>query len=223
MEWNDSWDAFKSDIHEPKWEIIKEKIGEDYYPQCEKTIFRFMECNIYNLKVVILGQEPYNDNATGRAFEVKNITNWLDTTKHRSIQNIFKAIDLNESHSNNKINIKLLRNKYKNSDKLITVEKWFDKIEQEGVLFLNTSLTVEKGIKKSHLKYWETYVSELLRFLNDKNHFIVWVACGKIAEKMLVNYMGFSNVIVSPHPMLNKFVDENPFSKIKNVDWSIMK
>lgn len=96
MENHKSWNKFMK-THEEEWGKIKRKLGDDYYPDEERKIFRFLGQNLNNVKLVVFGKEPYNKDATGRAFEVANVNGWLDKTKHTSLQNIFKALYYNKT------------------------------------------------------------------------------------------------------------------------------
>ena len=211
-------------------DILKEEMGKEYF----KTLIEFIKLEyktkvifpkqheIFNafrytpyedIKVVILGQDPYHgDNqAEGLSFSVSNTV-----SKPPSLQNIFK-----ERESD--INIKFPIN-----NSLIPWAK-------NGVLLLNSVLTVERKKPASHKdKGWEIFTDEIIKKINEKNTpvvFILWGAFAKNKKKFITNSIHY--VIESAHPSpfsaYNGFFGSKPFSKtneflIKNkidpIDWN---
>ena len=136
-------------------------LGKKIYPP-EKEIFKAFELTApENTKVVILGQDPYHNfnQANGLCFSV-NEKQLLPP----SLKNIFKELEDDLGIKN-----------YKHGD----LSSW----AKQGVLLMNTSLTVEKGKPGSHLKFgWEQLTDQVIRSFNKKMK-IVFVLWGKSAAK----------------------------------------
>ena len=196
---------------------LKNFIDNEYQNhQCfpPKDLILYSLNNLNNTKVVIIGQDPYhNDNqAHGLAFST------LDTTIPPSLKNIFKELknDLNieiPSHGN--------------------LTKWHN----QGVLLLNTILTVRKNQPLSHKnKGWEQYTNNIISELsNTKNNlvFILWGANAHKTEKLIDTNKHL--ILKSGHPSplsanQGKWFNNKHFSKtnqylienmITPIDWSI--
>ena len=142
---------------------LKEELisGKTIYPP-EKEIFKAFELTApKNTKVVILGQDPYHsfNQANGLCFSV-NEKQHLPP----SLTNIFKELEDDLGIKN-----------YEHGD----LTSW----AKQGVLLMNTSLTVEKGKPGSHLKFgWEQLTDQVIRSFNKKKK-IVFMLWGKSAAK----------------------------------------
>lgn len=206
------------DLIQTDWQdILHDELQTDYVKNLElflekeyqsKTIFPDKQ-NIFSAlnytpfsetKVVILGQDPYHgDNqAHGLSFSV------LPGTKiPPSLVNIFK-----ELADDCKINTP-------SSGYLVPWAK-------QGVLLLNTVLTVERGKAHSHKnKGWENFTNCIIKSLNKKENPIILVLWGKPAQqkKQLIDHTKHI-IIESPHPSplsaYRGFFGSKPFSKINN-------
>lgn len=166
-------------------QIIKDKLIEyvnlkkTIYPPAE-NIFRALELTSFdNLKVVIIGQDPYHgpNQADGLAFSVSS------TPKiPPSLLNILKeiSIDLNESFN------------------------YFGDLSfwaKQGVLLLNSSLTVEKGKPKSHADIgWQEFTNTIIQAADKKNS-IVFLLWGADAQQKQIFLNNKKNLVLSaPHP-----------------------
>lgn len=197
------------------WDIIlKDEYNQDYFKKmmaflvneykskmifpCKNEIFRaFMLTPYKDVKVVILGQDPYHGDgqAEGLSFSVKD-----GVRKPPSLQNIFKELksDLNIEPPD--------------SGSLV---KWCD----EGVLLLNSILTVERDKAASHSKIgWEIFTDRVIKCINEKNTpvvFILWGGFARSKKKYITNKIHY--VIESAHPSplsaYNGFYGSKPFSK----------
>ena len=142
---------------------LKEELisGKTIYPP-KKEIFKAFELTApENTKVIILGQDPYHNfnQANGLCFSV-NEKQLLPP----SLKNIFKELEDDLGIEN-----------YKHGD----LSSW----AKQGVLLMNTSLTVEKGKPGSHLKFgWEQLTDQVIRSFNKKKK-IVFMLWGKSAAK----------------------------------------
>jgi uracil-DNA glycosylase len=155
--------------------------GKQIYPDPSKVWRAFQECPLDKLRVILLFQDPYFDKpnqATGLAVECGvNISPSYD-----QILDAFQ--DCYPTHFNGDIM----------SGKL---DGW----AKQGVLLLNTALTVEAGKPNSHKQYWEKFSKKLLTELVGENPNIVIVAFGKQAEEYLKHpLIDDENVIKIVHP-----------------------
>ena len=143
------------------------KSGKTIYPP-KKEIFKAFELTApENTKVIILGQDPYYNfnQANGLCFSVNK-----KQPLPPSLKNIFKELEDDLGIKN-----------YEHGD----LSSW----AKQGVLLMNTSLTVEKGKPGSHLKFgWEQLTDQVIRSFNKKMK-IVFVLWGKSAakKKKLIN------------------------------------
>ena len=164
----------------------------------EHLIFKAFElCPFDKVKVVILGQDPYptKGHANGLSFSVNDDVNPLP----KSLKNIFKELadDLNKPQ-------RICGN----------LNDW----AKQGVLLLNTTLTVREGEVESHInKGWEIFTNSVISALNKKNN-LVYILWGKKAQKMS-HFINKNNnyIIYSSHPSplssYRGFFGSKPFSK----------
>lgn len=212
-------------------DILKEEFSKDYYLELRKflineyntqiiypnmnDIFNALYYTSYNdVKVVILGQDPYHgaNQAHGFSFSVKP-----GITPPPSLKNIFKEL-------NSDLNCYIPNNGY--------LEHW----ASQGVLLLNTVLTVRSGQPNSHKgKGWEIFTDKVISLLNARLKPIVFILWGNhaISKEILINNP-IHHIIKSPHPSpfsANRgFFGSKPFSKTNNflssigetpIDWQI--
>ena len=167
-----------------------------------------------NVKVVILGQDPYHGpgQAHGLSFSVKP-----GVQAPPSLMNIFK-----ELHDD--LGCYIPNNGY--------LKKWAD----QGVLLLNTVLTVRAGQPNSHRNIgWEHFTDRVITLLNNREDPVVFILWGKNAQSKL-NIINNPRhfIIKSPHPSPYSahrgFFGSKPFSKANNflisigkepIDWQI--
>lgn len=123
-----------------------------YYPEVQ-DIFNVFQMPVEDIKVVILGQDPYPNEgqAIGYAFAVSE-----ETTIPASLRIIQREV----GH---------------NIDK--TLQSW----REQGVFLLNTALTVEAKNAGSHLQYWENFTQKVLGFISKTNP-CIWLLWGKKAQ-----------------------------------------
>ena len=142
--------------------LREEYLSKEIYPQ-EKEIFSaFNYCSIKDVKVVIVGQDPYHGKgqANGLCFFV------IEGQKHPpSLMNIFKEIE------------KELGIPYPKSGDLA---RW----ASQGVFLLNATLTVESGMAGSHQKQgWETFTDSVIETINKSTEKVVFMLWGGFAKK----------------------------------------
>lgn len=145
------------------------------------TIFRaFKEVAFEDVRVVILGMDPYHDgSATGIAFD-----NPKDKKVSPSLRNILKEIEEDTG---------------KPSMGHMNASSYLEHLPSQGVLLLNAALTVEEKKPESHLKLWEDFTRETIEAINKKPK-IIWLLWGKKAQKFK-KYINTNHIIVeSAHP-----------------------
>ena len=186
-------------------EYKTKKINPEYH-----NIYRALELtNIDDVKIVILGQDPYptEDYAVGLAFSVRK-----ESKLPKSLINIFKELE-------DDINVKL-----DNGD----LTHW----AKNGVLLLNSVLTVEYGKPLSHVnKGWEIFTDHILSYLNSLDKKIVYILWGNEAikkGKILNNPKQLVLTSVHPSPLsaYRGFFGSKPFSTscdYLNIDYRIWK
>ena len=166
------------------YELFKEYHKKDVivYPD-PKLIFRaFKECSYNNLKVVILGQDPYSDKSfTGIAFANENRKPPEYSPSLKKIQERVST-DFHDG----------------DIDKFDpTLLSW----AKQGVLLLNSALTVRKGTPGSHAKLWESFMHIFLKTLNKAKSNIFYCFWGKYSQNFSENICKSDNFLLTcTHP-----------------------
>ena len=167
------------------------------YPPVSETFRAFELTSLSDTRVVILGQDPYHGagQAHGLCFSVSESVSKLPP----SLKNIYKemATDLEceiPGHGN--------------------LESW----ARQGVLLLNTVLTVRESEANSHRKKgWEKFTDAVIELVGQRETPCVFILWGKPAEKKLPLIGSHHQTIVSPHPSPlsahRGFFESRPFSK----------
>lgn len=188
------------------WREIGYKIAQErgiytIYPEKgSDTLFKaFRTTPLSEVKVVILGQDPYHDGSyDGFAFSNKDDGQRISP----SLKNILKEVE-DDVHNGFQID--------QNPD----LERW----AKQGVLLINTAHTVRKGDPGSHLHYWQIFTNKVLLLLSQQNRPIVWILWGKKAENAAKTVKKNEKhlYITSPHPSpfsaYSGFFGSKPFSK----------
>lgn len=200
------YELLYDEFQKPYFKDLQEFLDNEYsrntiYPEVEK-IFTALNLTKYeDVKVVIMGQDPYHEEgqAQGLAFSVPE-----NFPMPPSLKNIYKEIesDLGIAKDNNG-----------------DLTAW----ARQGVLLLNTVLTVRKGCANSHKgKGWETFTAEIIKKLNQREKPVIFVLWGNNAKnfKTLINESRHF-VLTSAHPSplsaYNGFFGCKHFSKINNI------
>ena len=195
-------------------ELIKEYRNYKVYPDMYDIFNALKSVSYEDCKVVILGQDPYHGKgqAHGYAFSVKK-----GVKTPPSLINIYK-----EMHED--IGTYIPDNGY--------LKKWAD----QGVLLLNTSLTVRAGEPNSHEKLgWEILTDRIIKLLNDREKPIVFILWGRNAQSKEPFITNPKHLIIkSPHPSpfsaSRGFFGSKPFSRTNGflksvgqepIDWQI--
>ncbi|MCY7736540.1 uracil-DNA glycosylase [Bacillus safensis] len=201
---NDSWWAvMKSEFEHPYYQELREWMKEEYRTQTvfpkPDDVYRALHLTSYEkVKVVILGQDPYHGpgQAHGLSFSVQ------PGVKHPpSLRNIFQELKDD------------LGCPVPNHGSLVS---W----AEQGVLLLNTVLTVRKGEANSHKgKGWERVTDRVIDVLNERDQPVVFVLWGRHAQNKKERIDQNKHYIIeSPHPSpfsaRNGFFGSRPFSKV---------
>lgn len=199
--------------------------SKEYTPSEEK-IFRALEMKVEDIKVCILGKDPYFQKgvATGLAFEV-NKDSWNDESINTSLKNILKLIYKTYTGEIKDINYirKMIEN---NKFKILAPNLLFESWMRQGVLLLNSSLTTLVGSAGMHHKFWTPIIKELIEYISSKNNNITYLLWGNdaiIFEKNILN----GNIVKHNHPAIvgkldnpNDFMNGKSFEATKNiVNW----
>ena len=180
----------------------------------ELTFAALNTTSLENVKVVILGQDPYHNynQANGLSFSVKN-----GVTIPPSLKNIFKELQSDLGY------------KIPTSGDL---ELW----AKQGVLLLNATLTVRAHKPGSHQKIgWETFTDKIISLISEKYEHIVFILWGNFAQQKVKlidekKHFIIKSVHPSPFSARNGFFGSKPFSKCneyltsvkkENIDWNL--
>lgn len=180
------WDTLLKDEFQKEYYLnLREFLKQEYkthkiYPNMHH-IFNALKYTSYSdVKVVILGQDPYHgpNQAHGLSFSVQP-----GIAPPPSLQNIFHELK-------NELGCFIPNNG--------TLVPW----AQQGVLLLNTVLTVRAGLANSHRgKGWELFTDQVIRLLNERTKpviFLLWGANAKQKQELITNSQHF--VLTAPHP-----------------------
>lgn len=210
-----SWKKFLTDEIINELNNIETKIGSNINP-AHDNVLRFMKNNLNDIKVVILGQDPYPEKgrATGRAFEVGDLQSWNQKFKQVSLKNIIRLIYKNYNGISEYSDIKKfseIQTEIKEGRfSILPPDKIFKSWEKQGVLLLNTYLSVEAGVTGSHISIWQNFSEKLLKFISEENRNINWFLWGRMAEDKK-QYIKYGKYYISRHPMMCSEIYEDDF------------
>lgn len=197
-----SWmKILEDELEKPYFTMLMRSLEKKYeeeiiYPKKEDVFKAFRLTPYDEVKVVILGQDPYHgkNQAEGLAFSVER-----GQRIPPSLLNIYKELesDLNIARPDHG-----------------SLTAW----AKEGVLLLNTVLTVKKGEANSHKKSgWETFTDEVIRALGRRADPVVFILWGNHAKEKIRLIPGHHKIITSAHPSplsaRRGFFGSRPFSK----------
>ncbi|HHE9998202.1 TPA: uracil-DNA glycosylase [Haemophilus influenzae] len=189
--------------------------GKTIYPPQKEVFNAFKYTAFEDVKVVILGQDPYHgaNQALGLAFSVKP-----EVAIPPSLLNIYKELTQDIS------GFQMPSNGY--------LVKW----AEQGVLLLNTVLTVERGMAHSHANLgWERFTDKVIAVLNEHREKLVFLLWGSHAQKkgQMIDRTRHL-VLTAPHPSplsahrgffgcrhfskTNSYLESNG---MKPIDWQI--
>jgi uracil-DNA glycosylase len=185
-----------------KYEFCLDSLEDEgiTYPPKEH-IFRVFTMPVQDIKVLLLGQDPYHnpEQAHGLSFSVPN-----EIQPPPSLKNIFKQ----------------LKNEFPEREYVFTsgnLTKWF---ENEKIFLLNSALTVKKNQPGSHIKMWEDFTNDVIKFIDDNNSKCIYLLLGTFAKEKSKFIKNKNNIISGVHPSPlsahNGFFNSNIFKKIED-------
>jgi uracil-DNA glycosylase len=199
-----SWHTFLTDEIKYILDKISRQISEsiDITPSND-LMLRFMQLNLNDVKVLILGQDPYPQSgvATGRAFEVGTLNSWQQPFRNTSLRNIVRALYALETGNiltYNEIKAKMLSSE---AFSIMPPNEIFSNWEKQGVLLLNTSFSCRIGEPGSHSAIWQPFTRRLMEFINRNAPGIIWMLWGNHARDA-IGHIRPVNTLYSCHPMI---------------------
>lgn len=196
-------------------ELLRERQLYTVYPeQGSELLFKaFRTTPFSEVKVVILGQDPYHDGSyDGFAF-----SNTGKTSLSPSLRNIFKEVE-DDVYDGLRL------------DQDPNLQRW----AEQGVLLINTAHTVREGEPASHLHLWSMFTRKVIASLAELNEPIVWMLWGTKARKHLdaISLSKSQLKLTSAHPspfsahagfygckhfsQANKFLEDNG---LRTINW----
>lgn len=215
----DGWKAALADeVEKPYFKqldayVASERAAHTVFPPKALTFAALAHTPMNKVRVVVIGQDPYptKGNANGLAFSVNP-----DVKVPGSLKNIYTVLGKDvgatpPTHGN--------------------LEQWAD----QGVLLLNTVLTVREGEPNSHHgEGWEDFTGAILKKINESDQPVVFLLLGAQAQKMASMVDLTKHTVVSaPHPSpmnTTNFLKSRPFSAVNaaleakgrgSIDWQI--
>ena len=224
MEWilEKSWrEKLKDELDEPYYRELVDKVQKEYenktcYPPEDKIFNALNLCPFDKVKVVIMGQDPYFNpgQAMGLSFSVPE-----GVQLPPSLKTLYRALGINLNGINQPSG---------------DLTRW----AEQGVLLLNTVLTVREKQANSHCKYkWRLFTDAVVRALNKEREHIVFMLWGRIAqrkERFIRTDNGRHMVLKAVHPVArryggwdgndhfgccNEYLEKN---RVESIDWKIV-
>lgn len=199
---HDSWKSFlRSEFDKPYFKELSKFLHEEYATKrifpAKAQVFRAFSSDLNEVKVVILGQDPYHTPgaAHGLAFSVPD-----SQPIPPSLVNIYKEIDAEFGE---------------HKERTGNLKHW----QEQGVLLLNNVLTVEAHKAGSHRgKGWETFTEATVKYLNENRPHLVFLLWGRDArsKKPLIDqskHLVLESAHPSPLSAFNGFFGNGHFEK----------
>lgn len=215
-----TWEkVLKEELNKPYFKELEQFLEQEYATQtiypAKENVFNALNTTPYEeVKVVILGQDPYHGEgqAHGLSFSVQK-----GITPPPSLKNIYKELA---------------------SDLGCTIPTHGDltKWAKQGVLLLNTVLTVREGQPNSHKgKGWEKFTDKVIEKLNERQQplvFLLWGGNARAKKKLITSpqHLVLESAHPSPLSAYHGFLGCGHFSKVNNflieqkispIDWQI--
>ena len=181
-----SWrKALKNEFQKPYFKELTNFVKSEYkvntiYPEFDQIFNAFNYCSFDEVKVVIIGQDPYHgeNQANGLSFSVND-----KVRIPPSLKNIYKEL-------------------YSDIGKELTTSGNLEHWAKQGVFLLNATLTVRSKSPGSHQnKGWEVFTDSVIQLISDKKSDVVFLLWGAYAAKKgLIIDRGKHKVLESAHP-----------------------
>lgn len=176
---HESWNPIKGPLYDDPLATMNTIILPEinYYPKKE-DIFNVFQTPVNDIKVVILGQDPYPTpgNANGLAFAVSENTP-IPVSLRIIAQEISNCMDIKSESLIDKMKPLQELNNRELYTEWRTLKHW----QEQGIFLLNTALTVESGKAGSHLLYWEDFTKRVISYISLKQP-CIWLLWGKKAQ-----------------------------------------
>ncbi len=220
VQFNNSWDILLNDeFQKPYYLNLRKFLAQEYktqtiYPHMNDIFNALKYTDYQDVKVVILGQDPYHqpNQAHGLCFSVKK-----GVTPPPSLQNMYKEIHAEYGYP-------------------IPDHGELTHWAEQGVLMLNTVLTVRESQPNSHKGMgWEIFTDDIISLLNQRPEpmvFLLWGANARAKTKLITNpaHLVLTSAHPSPLSAYNGFFGNNHFKKaneflkqnrMTEIDWQI--
>ena len=220
IQFNNSWDILlKDEFKKPYYLNLRKFLAQEYktqtiYPNMNDIFNALRYTDYKDVKVVILGQDPYHqpNQAHGLCFSVKKGIN-----PPPSLQNMYKEIHAEYGYP-------------------VAEHGELTYWAEQGVLLLNTVLTVRESQPNSHKGMgWEIFTDDIITLLNQRPEpmvFLLWGANARAKTKLISNpaHLVLTSAHPSPLSAYNGFFGNNHFKKandflkqngMEEIDWQI--
>ena len=207
---------FAKDYYKKLYEFVKEEyLAHVIYPPSDNIFEALHLTKLSDVKVLILGQDPYHNEHQAHGLSFSILPDQREIPP--SLKNIYKEL-------NNELGLYIPNNGY--------LKKWAD----QGVLMLNTVLTVRAHEANSHKGHgWEYFTDAIIKAVNEQDRPIVYMLWGRPAQSkipMLTNKKHMILTAAHPSPLsatrgffgCNHFIKCNEFlasCSIEPIDWQI--
>ncbi len=201
MEW---LEFINNEKNKDYFKTLQERVDEEYnnylcHPDYDNIYNAFKLTKIDDIKVVIFGQDPYHEpnQAHGLAFSV------LCEKLPPSLKNIYKEMESD-------LGVKVIQ------------DGNLDYLAKQGVLLLNTTLTVRDGKAFSHKDFgWDIFTDNVISLINNIDRpivFILWGAPAQKKKRLLNNpkHLIIESAHPSPLSAYRGFFGSKPFSKVND-------
>lgn len=180
------------------------------YPPKE-LVYSIFTTPVSNIKLVVLGQDPYPKYGEAHGYSFSVLPGILVPP---SLRNIFKEIQQNFPERN-----------YQFSNRNGCLIRWNN---EEGICLLNSALTVKEGSKTGHMKLWEKFTDEVIRFISKETDAIFLLLGNFARSKRGLISEAERRVIEAPHPspLAKGFIGSKVFIEIEKrlghpINWNI--
>lgn len=189
---------------------VMTKVGQEYRRKlicpAQPDVFKaFRLCSLKDLKIVMLLQDPYPQKGVATGLALANNSKTLDSELSPSLKVIKEAV----------INFEI-------PHYCITFDPTLESWAKQGILMLNSALTVEMNKVGSHVMLWRPFIIALLKHLSEYETGIIYVLFGRQAQtfKPYINKQ-FNDILEIEHPAyyarLNKRMPSELFVNISNM------
>ena len=183
------WKPFFEKNKKEFQEILNKTLKSKVYPKKKNILKVFEYLSPKDIKVVILGQDPYinSEIVDGKEVPQAHGLSFSVPKSHKtippSLKNIFKEIKNSYPDF-----------KFKNGN----LKKW---VKREKIFLLNSALTVLPGKSNSHQKHWENFTDKVIEYISEQNENIVFILMGNNAKSKISLIDSEKHIVLtSVHP-----------------------